>query len=407
MNIESLNPAAQESESLRGSLLSLLRLASKRKKLVRATMLIVVSLGLSASLLLPNRYKATIVILPPQQGASSGAAMMAQLGNLGAMASGAGGLGIKNPNDLQVALLKSVSVENAMVERFHLQSLYHRKYLSATRKRLESATTIDNGLKDGLIRLSVTDGDPRLAAALANGWVEEYRRFSATLAVTEASQRRLFFERQLSAARVALAGAEEDMKQTEQRTGVIEIEGQARAMIATASLLRAQYAAKQVEIQAMREFAADQNPDLVRAQQELKSLEGQLVNVDVENDRPKGDLVAPKGKITQASLDYGRALREVKYREMVLELLTRQYEGARVDEARQGAQVQVVDPATVPDRPSSLYKLLIFLGALFGALPLALLASIVVEVAAILHRYRIRSGSWSEAVENALAGEAL
>lgn len=399
MNIESLNPAVQESETLRGAVLSLMRLAAKRKKLVGATMLFVVSLGLSSSLLLPNRYKATIVILPPQQGASSGAAMMAQLGNLGAMASAAGGLGIKNPNDLQVALLKSVSVENAMIERFHLQSLYHRKYLSSTRKSLERASTIDNGLKDGLIRLSVTDADPRLAAALANGWVEEYRRFSATLAVTEASQRRLFFERQLSAARAALAGAEEDMKQTEQRTGVIEIEGQARAMIATASLLRAQYAAKQVEIQAMREFAADQNPDLVRAQQELKSLEGQLVNVDVESDRQSGDLVAPKGKITQASLDSGRALREVKYREMMLELLTRQYEGARVDEARQGAQVQVVDPATVPDRPNSLYRVWILLGAMLAALPLSLLAARVAEIIARLRIIRRHSGSWAATLE--------
>ena len=333
--------------------------------------------------------------------------MMAQLSSLGAMAGmGTSSLGIKNPNDLQVALLKSRTVEDAMIERFHLQALYHRKYLSTTRKRWERATLIDNGLKDSMIRLSVTDRDPHRAAELANGWVEEYRRFSATLAVGEASQRRLFFERQLSVAREDLARAEEEMKQTEQRTGVMELDGQAHAMIAAAAMLRAQVAAKQVEIQAMRQFAADENPDLERAQKELSSLEGQLTAMDVNNDRQGGDLVAPKGKVGEAGLEYARALREVKYREMVQSLLTRQYEMARLDEARQGSLVQIVDPAAVPDRPDSLYKIWIVLAALLLSLPAALLIALATEVAAVLGNYRRRSDSWAVALEEAWAGGA-
>ena len=379
-----------------GSLLPLFRLALKHGKLVTAAALAVVLLSLAIAYLLPNLYTATIVLMPPQQGGPSGSAMMAQLGGLGAMASlGAGGLSIKNPNDLQVALLKSTSVEDAMAARFHLQQLYHRRYLSTTRKRWERATTVDNGLKDGLIRLSVTDTDPRRAAEMANGWVEEYKRFSATLAVTEASQRRLFFERQLTLARQAMTQAEDDMKQTQQRTGVIEIESQARAMIASASLLRAQVATKQMELQAMREFATDQNPDRIRSEQELSSLESQLAAMDVANDRKGGDLVMPRGQLTDAGTEYARALREVKYREMVLELLTRQYEGARVDEARQGAQVQIVDPAIVPDRPSSLYRLWIVLGALLAALPLALLTAKTVDAFSSVRSIRNSSGSWS------------
>jgi capsule polysaccharide export protein KpsE/RkpR len=348
-----------------------------------------------------------VVILPPQQGGASGAAMMAQLGSLGAMASAAGSLGIKNPNDQQVALLKSRSLEDAMAKRFHLQARYHRKYLSATRERWERVTNVENGLKDGLIRLSVTDRDPRQAAEMANAWVEEYRRFTATLAITEASQRRLFFERQLSAAHEDLARAEEEMQKTEQRTGVIEIESQARAMIASAAVLRGQLAAKQVEIRAMREFAADQNPDLVRAEQELTGMEGQLAAMDAASDRSTGDLAAPKGTVTQAGLDYTRALREVKYRETIQDLLTRQYEGARVDEARQGTQIQVVDPAVVPDRPTSLYRIWIALGALALSLPLALLAALTAELRAILLAYRRRSGSWPTALEEAVNGAWL
>ena len=353
-------PVVEEIESThtpvnppRGFLLAWIRVALKWHRLAWRMTAAIMLLAFAAALLLPNHYTATIVILPPTQSGSSGAAMMAQLSSMGGMAAAAaGGVGIKNPNDQQVALLKSRTVEDAMVERFQLQSLYHRKYVSAARKRWERATTIDNGIKDGLIHITVTDRDPRRAADMANGWVEEYRRFTATLAITEASQRRLFYERQLSAAHNDLVQAEDAMAQTEQRTGVIDIEGQDRSMIASAAILRGQLAAKQIEIRGMREFASEGNPDLQRAQQEAVGMEGQLSVMDAAHDRRTGDLVAPKGTVTQASLDYARALREVKYRETIQDLLTRQYEGARVDEARQGALVQVVDAAVVPDRPN-------------------------------------------------------
>ena len=401
-NQESADPV---STAFSGSLPPLIRVAFKRRKLIGMAALVIVVLALALAVLLPRRYMATTVILPPQQGGSPGAAMMAQLGSLGAMAGmGGGALGIKNPNDLQAALLKSRTVEDAMAERFHLQALYHAKYLSSARKHWEKKTLIDNGLKDGLIRLSVTDRDPRRAAELANGWVEEYRRFSATMAVTEASQRRLFFEQQLNGARQDLAHAEDEMKQTQQRTGVIELDGQAHAMIASAAMLRVQVAAKQVEIQAMRQFAADGNPDLERARQEMSSLQGQLSSMDVANDRPGGDLVAPKGNLSEAGLDYARALREVKYREMVVELLARQYEIARVDEARQGAQVQVVDAAVVPDRPVSQFRVWIVLGGLLLSLPLALLIALAAEALAALRVLRLRAGSWPLALEQAWGG---
>jgi uncharacterized protein involved in exopolysaccharide biosynthesis len=389
-----------------GSLLIWLHVAIKRKKLVWRTALAIVLASSAIVLLLPKRYTATSVIMPPQSGgpSPSAAMMMAQLGGAGALGSAGGGLGIKNPNDQQIALMRSRTVEDAMVARFQLQQLYHRNYLSAARKGWEKHTEIDSGLKDGLIRLAVTDRDPNRAAGMANGWVEEYRRFSATLAITEASQRRLFYERQLSIAHDDLARAEEDMKQTEIRTGVIDIEGQDRSMIASAAVLRGQLAAKQVEIRAMREFAAEQNPDLERAQQELAGLEGQLAAMDAASDRKTGDLIAPKGTVTQAGLDYARALREVKYRETIQDMLMRQYEGARVDEARQGALVQIVDPAVVPDRPESRYRIWIVLAAVLFCLPLALLAAAAAELIAILRLTRHRSGSWTATLEEIIAG---
>jgi capsule polysaccharide export protein KpsE/RkpR len=398
-------PTALASTTSTSTLPPAIRVAIKRRKLLGIAVLAIVASGAAVALLLPSRYIATTVILPPQQGGSAGAGMMAQLSSLGAMAGvGSSALGIKNPNDLQVALLKSRTVEDAMAARFHLQALYHAKYLSSARKRWERQTFIESGLKDGLIRLSVTDRDPRRAAELANGWVEEYRRFSATLAVSEASGRRLFFERQVKDARENLARAEEEMKQTEQRTGVMELDGQAHAMIAAAAMLRAQVAAKQVEIQAMRQFAADANPDMERAREELSSLQAQLAAMDVAHDRSSGDLVAPKGTVSQAGLEYARSLREVKYRETVVSLLMRLYEMARVDEARQGLQAQVIDAAAAPDRPVSLFRIWIVLGALLVSLPLALAIALAIEAVEVLRAHRRRAGSWTLALEQAWSG---
>jgi tyrosine-protein kinase Etk/Wzc len=387
--------------STRSSLPLLAQIALRQRKLIAVATVAIAALGAAVALLLPLRYTAAVVILPPQQSSSGTAAMLAQLGNLGALSAIGGGLSLKNPNDLQVSLLRSQTVEDAMASRFQLESLYRRRYLSTTRREWERRTAIDNGLKDGLIRLSVTDSDPHRAASLANGWVEEYRRMTASLAITEAAQRRLFFERERNAAGAELSRAEDNLKQTEQRTGVIEIDSQARAMIAGAAVLRAQVDAKQVEIRAMREFAAGQNPDLERAEQELSGMEAQLGTMNAAAERAQGDLSMPRGKITQDGLDYARALREMKYREAVYELLTREYEVARVDEARQGSLVQIVDPALVPDRPNSTYRIWTAVGALLCALPAALLLAGVVELAAVLRRYRGRSGSWSSALEQA------
>ena len=288
---------------------------------------------------------------------------MSQLGNLGSVASLAGGnLGLKNPNDLQVAMLKSRTVEDAMVDRFHLMDFFKVTHKSDARKMFEKIVEIDSGLKDGLIRISVTDPSPQRAEEMANGYVEELKRLSATLAVTEASQRRLFFEQQLAQAKDNLANAEEDLKKTEQKTGLVQLDAQTRATIELLADLRGQIAAKEVQISAMRSFATGENPDLQIAEQQLAGLRAQEQRMGAASEGATNALV-PKGNVQEAGIEYIRKLRDVKYFETIFELLARQYEVAKVDEARQGAVVQVVDRAVVPDRKSSPKRTLIVLGA--------------------------------------------
>ena len=341
------------------SLLDLLIVLARRRWDLLAGTAAAAALAAIISFLLPNRFTATTVILPPQQNTSSAVALLGQLGSVNPLASLAGSLALKNPNDLQVAMLKSRTVEDAMIDRFNLMALYREKQKSDARKAFEKVVDIEDGIKDGLIRISVTDKDPRRAAEMANAYVEEYKKFSATIAVTEASQRRLFFEQQLVQAKEDLANAEEALKQTQQKTGLIQLDGQARAVIESVAQLRGQVAAKEVQIRAMHQFASEQNPDLQLAEQELAGLQSEVARMGAASGRSSGDFLMPKGSVPAAGLDYVRKLRDVKYNETIFELLAKQFEIAKIDEARQGSVVQLVDKAIPPDKKSSPKRLLI------------------------------------------------
>ncbi len=345
------------------SLLDLLIVLAERKRLIFLVTVGFAVIALVVSLILPKRYTATVVLLPPQQSSSMGAAIASQLGNLGGMAALAGGsLGIKNPNDMYVAMLKSRTVEDAMVQHFGLMQEYHLKYSSDARKSFERHATVDGNGKDGLIRIAVDDSDPNRASELANGYINQFRSLSEHLAITEASQRRLFFEQQLEQAKNNLATAEEALKQTQQKTGLIQVDSQARALIESAAALRAQIAAKEVQIQSMRTFATGENAQLIQAEQELDGLRSQLARLGGSENIDSG-LMVPKGQVPEAGLEYARKLRDVKYYETIFEILARQFEIAKLDEAKQGAVVQVVDAAIPPDKRSFPKRGLIVLGA--------------------------------------------
>jgi tyrosine-protein kinase Etk/Wzc len=349
------------------TLLGLLILIGVHRKPILLTSFVVAVLALGIALLLPNEYEASCTLLPPQQTPSS-SALMSQLGNLSALAGISGGsVGLKNPADMYVALLKSRSVEDAMIERFHLMDRYKQKYMNDARKAVGKTFVIEAGAKDGLIRITVRDRDPKMAAALVNGYVEEYQKFSAHLAVTEASQRRLFFEREMEKSKNDLANAEEALKRTETSSGVIQLDSQSRALIESVAALRAQISAKEVQIQALSASETDSNPEIQVAREQLAGLENQLKQLGANSD-----MLVPHGQISSASLDYVRKLRDVKYYEVIFELLAKQFEAAKIDEAREGSIIQVVDPGVVPDRKASPHRALIVLGGAFLGFLLAI-----------------------------------
>lgn len=349
------------------SLLDLMIVIAERKRVVLRTTLIFAVLAIVVSLLLPVQYTATLTLLPPQEGSAMGAAMASQLGNLGGVAALAGGsLGLKNPNDRYVAMLQSRTVEDAMVQRYGLMQEYRKRYLSDARRAFQDHTTVDGSGKDGLIHITVEDHDAQRAAELANGYVDQYRGLSQHLATTEASQRRLFFQQELEQAKNNLANAEVGLEQSEQKTGVIQPDSQARALIESAATLRAQITAREVQIEGMQTYATGQNSELIQAQQELAGLRAQLAKLGGSEDSSGSEVLIPKGLVPKAGMEYVRRLRDVKYYETIFDILARQFELAKLDEAKEGALIQVVDPAIPPDRRSFPKRSLIVLGATFA-----------------------------------------
>jgi uncharacterized protein involved in exopolysaccharide biosynthesis len=337
-------------------LLTYLIVLAKNKKLIAAITFGAAVLSTIGSLLIPNTYTGTAKILPPQQGQSTAAMLLGQLGGLANLAGSS--VGIKNPSDLYVGMLRSRTIADNIIGRFELQKLYDQDTMVETRRELASNTSMTSG-KEGLISIEVDDEDPKRAAAIANAYVDELDKLSQALAITEAAQRRLFFERQLTQAKDDLSKAEVALKITQEKTGLIKLEDQGRAIIEAVAAIRGQISAKEVELQAMRTFTTASNPEYVRAQQQLAGLRNELAKLERAKISGAGDILLPTGKVPEAGLEYLRKFRDVKYYETIFELLAKQFEAAKIDEAKEAAIIQVVDQAIAPDRKSKPKRALI------------------------------------------------
>ena len=368
------NRAAQDDDEI--NLMDLLLVLAKHNRFIIKLTGAVAVLAVAISLIMPNIYTAKTVILPPQQGASTASMLLGQLGGLAGLAGGAAG--IKSPNDLHIGMLKSRTVADKMIARFKLQQKYEAKTLEATRKALAGATVIASG-KDGFITIEYSDKDPKFAASVANAYVEELDKLNNTLAVTEASRKRLFFETQLKMTRDNLVAAEVGFKQTQERTGLIQPEAQGQAIIMAASNLRAQVTAAEVKLQSMGSFATPQNPDYQKLQQNLTSLRAQLVKAERNGVQGRGDIMVPTGKLPETGLEYIRKMRDLKYQETLFELLSKQFEIAKIDEAKEAALIQVVDKALVPEQKSKPKRALIVILATLMAFFIGVLLAFVRE----------------------------
>ena len=351
-------------------MLDVLVVLAQHKRLLIGLPLLLGALGLAVSMLMTPIFKSTARIMPPQQQNSGMAAMLGQLGGL---AGAAGGLGaLKNPGDLYVGLLESRTVADRLIARLKLRERYSSKTMDQARRDLAGNTVIATGKKDGFITITTSDPDPAFAAQMANVYVEELTRLTQTMALSEASQRRLFFEKQLKDARDQLAEAEVSLRGTQEKTGMIQPEAQVQSIIASVAQVKGAIAAKEVEIKGMRTFASSGNPDLLRAQEELRGLQGQLGKLERSEPSKQGQLMGGSAKIPEVGVEYVRRVRDVKYYETIFELLAKQFELAKIDEAKDAPLIQLLDKAIPAEHKSKPSRALISLGAAAFGLVLAL-----------------------------------
>lgn len=345
----STEPGKVEAAS-ESTILDLLIVLAKHKKIILGLPLAVAVISAGVSLALPNAYQATTKLLPPQQPQSGASA-------LGGAAGLAGMGGMKSPSDLYVGILKSRTVTDNLIARFDLKKRYDTKSQEAARNRLQGSAVIVAG-KDGMITVDVEDQDQKFVAGLTNAYVDELQRLTKTLAITEASQRRVFFEQQLETAKNNLAKVEMALKGAMDTRGVISVDSESRAILETAARLKAQVSVKEIQLGSMRAFVTAQNPEFRRVTEELGSLRNELAKL--EGGRAG---VAQPIENNQAGLDNIQLMRDLKYYQMLYELLAKQYEVARLDEAKEPSLIQVLDPAVEPERKSKPKRALIVLAA--------------------------------------------
>lgn len=316
------------------NLLDILQVVAENARLLILGPLFIGLIALGWAYTITPTFTATTRILTPQQQQSSAAAALAQLGALAGMAGAAAG--IKNPADMYVGLLKSRTLADRMIDRFKLMEVYKTEYREDARNALGSATRASAG-KDGLITIEVDDHDPKRAAAMANAYVEELARLNGSLALTEAQQRRLFFEKELAKAKQNLVRAETALGSAGVSESVLKFNPE--AMGEGLATLKAQAVSKEVQLSSMRGYLTANSPDFRQARQELAALRAQLAKAD--QSRPSG-----------GNADYINRYRDFKYNEVLFEQLARQYELAKIDESREGTVIQVVDRAQPPERKS-------------------------------------------------------
>lgn len=350
MNASDTREAPQGQTPAEFTIFDLLLLLAQHTRRLILVPLLMGALAFAASFFIPPRFTASAQFMTPSQQQGSAAAMLGSL--TGGLAGAVGGLGLKNPAEQWVGLLKSRTVADGLIQRFGLRDRYKTEFQFQTRGELASRTNISAG-KDGLIDVEVEDTEPEIAAKLANAYIEELQKLANSLAIGEAAQRRVFFETQLKEANASLTKAEQAL----QRGGINEnlFKTSPDAAVETVAALKAQVVAAEVKMSVMRGVVTESSNDWKQAKSELDSLRAQLSKVE------RGGTTGAAAAGHRAGDDYVQRYRDFKYSETLFELMARQLELAKADEAKEGSLIQVLDAALVPEWKSSPKRLIIAL----------------------------------------------
>ncbi len=318
-----------------GSGLDTLAAVLRRWRLLVVGPVLIGGMALAVSFTLPKVYLATTVILPPQQAQSAAASVLASLGALAGAVGSSGGS--RSPGDQYVALMQSTTLEGRIISAFKLDQVYETQYRFQTHRVLKERVLVAADRRSGLISIAVEDQDPKRAADMANAYVSQLRSLTSELAITEAQQRRSFFEQQLQRTRDRLTSAQRALQESgfDQTT----LRAEPKSAADGYAKLMAELTAAEIKLKVMRGYLTEQASELQQQAALVAGLRSQVEKIEA----------APRSSGPGKDPDYLSRYREFKYQEALFELFARQYEAARVDESREGPLVQVIDQATVPE----------------------------------------------------------
>jgi capsule polysaccharide export protein KpsE/RkpR len=348
---EQLEPMEDSETPLIQTVLGVLTRLASHKRFLLIVMVICVLVGLAYCFTIPAQYSATTRILTPQQTSSSTALMMNQMAaNIreGQLPSAVTSLGLKSPNDIYLGLLATRPVTDGIIESFHLREVYRASSMETARRILSGNTKLISE-KSGFILISVTDEDKQRSADIANAYTGQLRALTKSLTDMEASQRRLFYEDQLKHAKDDLTAAEISFQQVQQKKGMVMLDAQTRTLIAGLADLRAKIASKQVELKAIRSYSTDRNPAVQLAENQLAALQAEAAQLD-QHGHASGAANITLQDVAGGAQDYLSAEHEVQYRQAIFDMLLKQYDAAKLDEAKYATVIEVVEPAIPSDQ---------------------------------------------------------
>ena len=343
------------------NLLELVQVLVNRRMLIVKVCSAAMVASVICSLVLPDIYAATAKVLPPQK--ETGGGLSALLGQMGGLASlAAGGLG--GGSDLFLGILRSRSVEDAVIQRLDLAKVYKAKTPEAARKTLESAVKFVAG-KDGIIAIIAEDKDAKRSAQLANTFVDELGKTTIRLNLTKAGTERVFLEKRLDLVKKDLKAAEDDLKSFAQNNKIVQVDSQAKASIEGIAHLKAELAKQEVQLAVLSRNQTDQSPEVQAVQTGIRRLRGELGAL--AGNGSGGEGIPSVGNVPGVGLEYSRKLRELKTQEAIFEQLTKQYEVAKLSEAKDSSSFQILDEAVVPTKKSKPSRSLIVIMATISA----------------------------------------
>jgi uncharacterized protein involved in exopolysaccharide biosynthesis len=374
-NIDTCRPPCDDDEI---NLLDLLLVLARNWKMIVGAMALTFVLAAGLTLLMPNIYTATAKLLPPQQEKEGLGGMLSGMGDLAALAGVSVGSG---SGDLYVGMLQSRTLSDAIIDQFDLMTVYEQDYRVKMHEKLNKLVSVGLGKKDGIIAVSVEDEDPARAAAIANAYVEELKKLNVRLNLGSAGRERVFLEERLALVKTDLAQAEESLRDFQEVNKAFKLDAQASAVIEGIARLKGEIAGKEVELGVLKTSQTEQNPQVQALRQTISQLKGQLRKLEDSSEGKKvsSDSFIATADVPEIGLQYARLMRDYKVQETIFELLTRQYEVAKINEAKNTSTLQVLDEAMVPDKKSKPKRSLIVLMATFAVGFMAVLWAFVRE----------------------------